>query len=73
MIYILLLINAYLRTRGDIFKILFKHNRFGVWTDEVNFKPSNLRGRKTNLIYDCLGGTALTATKVPESSPFLFT
>lgn len=44
MIYLLLLINAYLRTWRDIFKILFKHNRFGVRTDKVNFKPSNLRG-----------------------------
>lgn len=73
MMYILHLINAYLRTWGDIFKILFKHNRFGIWTDEVNFKSSNLRGRKINLIYDCLGGVAFTATKMPESCPFLFT
>jgi len=86
--YTFLPINAYLRTWRDIFKILFKHNWFGVWTDEVNFKSSNLgkKNKQTNkkkktknnkeqesVVYDCLGGTVLRATKMSKSTSFHFT
>lgn len=38
---------AYLRTRGNIFEILLQHDRFSVWTDEVNLKTANLEKEKT--------------------------
>lgn len=38
---------AYLRARGNIFEILLQHDRFCVWTDEVNLKTADLEKEKT--------------------------
>lgn len=37
---------AYLRTRGNIFEILLQHDRFSVWTDEVDLKTADLEKEK---------------------------
>lgn len=49
--------NTYLRTRRDIFKILFKHNWFSVWTDQINLKPPNLKSKNIPINFNTQGPT----------------
>lgn len=41
--------HIYLRTRRDIFEVLFQHRRFGIRTYKIDFKPSNLKNKKDNI------------------------
>lgn len=51
--------NTYLRTRRDIFKILFQHNWFSVWTDKVDLKAPNLKNKNIPINFNTQGPNIL--------------